>query len=212
PGAGTDLPFVTFGSEASASASVSVSNHLDVDSVFESFRSVAEISSQAVETERSIVVSTFTENVSVDTTFRTLRNENHCRAVTYFIRRVFEVYCLSTRLVGIEVQIGGNWIDIKAVPDALRDAILKQLGPITVGQVSQRNTEIAIPTDGLLFEAELAHCSSCEPEMERRLALELKKLELENELLQRENERRKRRIADGDLSEFTPSLPQPVEV
>ena len=209
-GGGIDLPFVSFGSEASSSATVSVSNHLDVDSVFESFRSVAEISSQAVETERSIVVSTFTENVSVDTTFRTLRNDNHCRAVTYFIRRVFEVYCLSTRLVGIEVQVGGNWIDIKAVPDALRDAILKQLGPITVGQVSQRSTEIAIPTDGLLFEAELAHCSSCEPEMERRLELELKKLELEVELLARENERRKRRIADGDLSVFVPTLPQPV--
>ena len=125
--------------------------------------------------------------------------------MTYFIRRVFEVYCLSTRLVGIEVQIGGNWIDIKAVPDALRDAILKQLGPIVVGQVSQRTTEIAIPTDGLLFEAELAHCSSCEPEMERRIELELKKLELELALLEQEIERRKKRIANGELSEFEPS-------
>ena len=72
-GGGIDLGIVSFGGEASSSASVSVSNHLDVDSVFETFRHVAEISSQAVETERSIVVSTFTENVSVDTTFRTLR-------------------------------------------------------------------------------------------------------------------------------------------
>jgi thermitase len=173
-GGGIDLGIISFGGEASSSASVSVSNHLNVDSVFESFRHVAEISSQAVETERSIVVSTFEENVSVDTTFRKLRNANHCHAVTYFIRRVFEVYCLSTRLVGIEAQIGGNWIDINAVPDALRDAILKQLGPIVVGQVSRRNTEIAIPTDGLLYEAELAHCSSCEPEMEKRLELELR--------------------------------------
>jgi thermitase len=211
-GGGIDLGIVSFGGEASSSASVSVSNHLDVDSVFETFRQVAEISSQAVETERSIVVSTFTENVSVDTTFRTLRNANHCRAVTYFIRRVFEVYCLSTRLVGIEVQIGGNWINIKAVPDALRDAILKQLGPIVVGQISQRTTEIAIPTDGLLFEAELAHCSSCEPEMEKRIELELKKLEVEIELLERENERRKKRIANGELSEFEQSLPQPVAI
>ena len=199
-GGGIDLGIVSFGGEASSSASVSISNHLDVDSVFESFRHVAEISSQAVETERSIVVSTFTENA------------NHCRAVTYFIRRVFEVYCLSTRLVGIEVQIGGNWIDIKAVPNALHDAILKQLGPIVVGQVSQQSTEIAIPTDGLLFEAELAHCTSCEPELEKRIELEVKKLELEVELLERENERRKKRIANGELSEFEQSLPQPVEV
>ena len=211
-GGGIDLGIISFGGEASSSASVSVSNHLNVDSVFESFRHVAEISSQAVETERSIVVSTFEENVSVDTTFRKLRNANHCHAVTYFIRRVFEVYCLSTRLVGIEAQIGGNWIDINAVPDALRDAILKQLGPIVVGQVSRRNTEIAIPTDGLLYEAELAHCSSCEPEMEKRLELELKKLALEVELLERENERRKSRIASGELSEFVPCCPQPEEV
>ena len=209
-GGGLNLGIVGFGRESSSSESVSVKNHLDVDSVFETFRHVAEISSQAVETERSIVVSTFTENVSVDTTFRALRNANHCRAVTYFIRRVFEVYCLSTRLVGIEVQVGDNWIDIKAVPDALQEAILKQLGPIVVGQVSKRSTEIAIPTDGLLFEAELAHCSSCEPEMERRIELELKKLELEVELLARENERRKQRIATGDLAEFECCVQQPV--
>jgi len=201
-GGGISLPFINAGAEASASSSVSISNHLNVDSVFESFRQVAEISSQSVETERSIVVSTSTLEENVDTTYRSLRNANHCRAVTYFIRRVFEVYCLSTRLVGIEVQIGNNWIDIKAVPEALRDAIMKQIGAIVVGQVSHRTTEIAIPTDGLLFEAELAHCSSCEPEMEKRIELELKKLELENELLARENERRKERITAGDLSEF----------
>ena len=211
-GGGIDLGIISFGGEVSSSASVSVSNHLDVDSVFESFRHVAEVSSQAVETERSIVVSTFEENVSTDTTFRTLRNANHCHAVTYFIRRVFEVYCLSTRLVGIEVQIGGNWIDINAVPDALRDAIRKELGSILVGQVSRRNTEIAIPTDGLLYEAELAHCGSCEPELEKRLELELKKLALEVELLERENERRKSRIASGELSEFVPCCPKSEEV
>src|SRR6185436_2334715 len=122
--------------------------------------------------------------------------------------RVFEVYCLTTRLVGIEVQSGGNWIDIKSVPDALKNAIVKQLGAVIVGQVSQRSTEIALPTDGLLFEAELAHCSSCEPELERKIELELKKLELEVELLARENERRKARITSGDLSEFEPCCPE----
>lgn len=211
-GGGISLPFINAGAEASASSSVSVSNHLNVDSVFESFRQVAEISAQAVETERSIVVSTSTFEESVDTTYRILRNANRCRAVTYFIRRVFEVYCLSTRLVGIEVQVGNNWIDIKAVPDAVRDAIMKQIGAIVVGQVSRRTTEIAIPTDGLLFEAELAHCSSCEPEMERRIELELKKLELEVELLARENERRKERIAAGDLAEFEPCPKEEVPV
>ena len=207
-GGGIDLGIISFGGGASSSSSVSVKNHLDVESVFESFRHVAEISSQAVETERSIVVSTFEETVSGESTFRTLRNSNHCHAVTYFIRRVFEVYCLSTRLVGIEVQIAGNWIDLGAVPDALREAILKQLGPIIIGQVSKRSTEVAIPTDGLLYEAELAHCSSCEPGEEMRIKLELKKLELEIELMERENERRKARIAAGELSQFEPCCPE----
>lgn len=203
-GGGINLGIFSFGAEAAASSSVSVNSHLNVDSVFESFRQVAEITSQAVETERSIVVSTSTLDDSIDKTYRTLRNANHCRAVTYFVRRVFEIYCLSTRLVGIEVQIGNNWIDISAVPDALRQVIAKELGKVIVGQVSRRSTEIAIPTDGLLFEAELAHCSSCEPEAERRIALELKKLELENELLARENERRLGRMSAGDFSEFDP--------
>jgi hypothetical protein len=209
-GGGIDLGIVSFGAGTSSSSSITIRNHLDVDSVFESFRHVAEISSQAVETERSIVVSTFTENVTVDTTFRTLRNANYCHAITYFIRRVFEVYCLSTRLVGIEVDIGGNWIDINALPDALRDAIHKQVGHIAVGQVSKRSTEIAIPTDGLYFEAELAHCSSCEPMLEKQRELELKKLEIEVELLERENERRKKRIENGELSDFEPCLSQPT--
>ena len=207
-GGGINLGIISFGGEAASSASVSVSNHVDVNTVFESFRHVAEISSQAVETERSIVVSSFDEHVSTNATYRTLRNANHCHAVTYFIRRVFEVYCLTTRLVGIEVQIGNNWIDIKAVPEPLRDAILKQLGSVVLGQVAQRSTEIAIPTDGLLYEAELAHCTSCEPELEKRIELELKKLELEVELMERENERRKSRLAAGELSEFVPCCPE----
>ena len=196
------------------SASVSISNHLNVDSVFESFRHVAEISSQAVETERSIVVNTFDESVNgINSTFRTLRDENHCRAVTYFIRRVFEVYCLSTSLFrGMESTSAGIGSTSKNRARCAQERDLEAVGPDPViGQVSQRSTEIAIPTDGLLFEAELAHCSSCEPELEKRIDLELKKLELEVELLERENERRKGRRANGDFSEFDHYL-QPAAV
>jgi thermitase len=208
-GGGIDLGIISFGGGASASSSVSAEGHLNVDTVFETFSHTAVIASQAVETERSIVVSTSTTQESVDTVYRTLRNDNHCRAVTYFIRRVLEVYCLTTRLVQIEVQIGNNWIDIDALPPATRDAIMKQLGPVLVGQVAGTTAEIAIPTDGLLYEAELAHCTSCEPELERRIDLELKKLELELELLARENERRKARVAAGDYAEFE-TVPEPV--
>ena len=48
--------------------------------------------------------------------------------------------------------------------------------------------------------------------MEKRLELELKKLELEIELLEQENERRKSRIASGELSESSTVLPRPEEM
>lgn len=207
-GGGVDLGIVSFGGGASSASSVNVSSHLNVDSVFENFSHVAQVSSQAVETERSIVVSSFDEKEGGDSSMRTLKNDNQCYAVTYFIRRVFEVYCLSTRLVGIEVQIGGNWIDLAAVPPAIKDLVLKQLGPVIIGQVSKKSIEIAIPSDGLLYEAELAHCGSCEPALDKKIELELKKLEVEIELMERENERRKNRIATGDLSPFEPCCPE----
>jgi thermitase len=210
-GGGLDLGIVQFGGSAASAASVSVAGHLDVDAVFDSFNQTVETASQAVETERSIVVSSFTENESGDSSARTLRNDNQCRAVTYFIRRVFEIYCLTTMLVAIEVQVGDNWIDLAALPQALKDLVLKELGAIKVGLVAQGKNEIALPTDGLLYEAELAHCGSCEPERERQIALQLKKLELEVELLERENERRKSRLASGDLTPFEPCCPE-VEV
>ena len=71
--------------------------------------------------------------------------------------------------------------------------------------------EVALPTDGLLFEAELAHCSSCEPEREKRHELEMKKLELEIELIARENERRKALITAGTLTPFEPCCGEDAE-
>ena len=44
--------------------------------------------------------------------------------------------------------------------------------------------------------------------METRIDLELKKLEMEIELMARENERRKARITAGELAEFEPCCPK----
>ena len=112
---------------------------------------------------------------------------------------------------GIEVQVGDSWIDLAALPQAARDVVAKELGAIKVGLVANRTDEIALPTDGLLFEAELAHCSSCEPEREKRHELEMKKLELEIELIARENERRKALITAGTLTPFEPCCPPGAE-
>jgi len=61
-------------------------------------------------------VSTFEDQESLQSTARTLRNDNACLAVTYFIRRVFEVDELRTRIVGIEVQVGSQWVDLGSTP------------------------------------------------------------------------------------------------
>jgi thermitase len=193
-------------SSASASKSAS-SGYFDVANVSTNFSHVAHTSSLAVESERSIVVSTFTENETVKATARTIRNDNPCRAVTYFIRKVFEVYRLKTRIVAIDVEINGQWLSIFAVPQPIVDAIKKYLGPIIIGMAHDPKVEISLPTDGLLYEAELAHCCSCDCEAEAAARLQLEKTQLENLNLRLEAERRQARLDAGNLDPFEPVAP-----
>jgi len=208
-GGGIDLGIISFGGGGSSSSSVSTSAYFDVSKVSESFSHVAHSSSLAVETERSIVVSTFEDRESVQSTARTLRNDNDCRAVTYFIRRVFEVYQLSTKIVGIEVQFGNQWIDISATPGDIQEAVKKFLQKIDVGAAHDPKVEIALPTDGLLYEAEQAHCCSCECEREVKNRLELERFQLENLNLRLEADRRQKRLDAGDLESFDNVTPPP---
>lgn len=134
-----------------------------------------------MEAERSLIISTFEDEEHRNTTVRLLKNHNRCYAVTYYVRRVNELYAVATRIESIEWRIGdGQWRAIKdddGLPDNLRklfDHLIKQLP--RVGEVVRDKRLITIPTDGTLYEAELAHCSSCEPV---RTAEELVKLEYE---------------------------------
>ncbi len=206
-GGGLDLGIISFGGGASISGSVNTNAHFDVASVSEHFSHVAETSSLAVETERSVVVSTFEETESGQSTARSLRNDNECRAVTYFIRRVFEVYSLATRIVAIDVQLGDQWIPLAAAPREIQDDVKKNLQKVDVGSKYDPKVEIALPTDGLLYEAELAHCCSCECEHEAKSRLELEKLQLENLNLRLEADRRQKRLDAGDLEAFVPPTP-----
>lgn len=210
-GGGINLGIISFGGGASASSSSRTSTYFDVASVSSQFSHVAETSALAVETERSIVVSTFEDQENVQSTARTLRNDNECRAVTYFVRRVFEVYELSTRIVSIEVQIGDEWIDVEALPDEIKKKLREFLKKIEVGVSHKPKVEIAIPTDGLLYEAELAHCCSCECEAQGVNALELERMKLENEMMQLEVQRRQKRLDAGELDAFEPAAPTPAD-
>lgn len=176
----------------------------------ETFSQYAVTASQAMEAERSIVVSTFEDAEHRESTQRVLKNENPCYAVTYFVRRVLEVYQLVTRVVLIEWRLGsqGEWRrlddmgDLSASLKKVVEATLK--GGPKVGQEARDTREITVPTDGTLYEAELAHCSSCDPMREAQLnvAIEASRLEarrkcLEAELLSLEVERRRGLLAAG---------------
>jgi thermitase len=147
-------------------------------------------------------LSTFEDQESLQSTARTLRNDNACRAVTYFIRRVFEVYQLCTSIVGIEVQIGNQWVDLRSAPEGLQTIVRKFLDRLDIGTAHDPRVEIALPTDGRLYEAELAHCCSCECEHEAKARLELERLQLENLNLRLEAARRQKRLDAGELESF----------
>ena len=203
-GGGIDLGIISFGGSASASSSIDTGAYFDVATVSEHFSHVAETTSHAVESERSIVVSTFEEKENVHSTARTLRNDNDCRAVTYYLRRVLEVYQLATRIVAVEVQLGGRWVPLKAAR-GLPDGVTLESLRIDLAATHESRTELVIPTDGLVYEAELAHCCSCDSDREARIRLELEKLQLENLLLRLEATRRQKRLDGDELGPFEPA-------
>ncbi len=179
--------------------------------VAETFSQFAVTASQSVEAERSVVISTFEDAEHRESTQRVLKNENPCFAVTYYVRRVMEVYTLNTRVVAIEWRIGnqGEWrplddtTGLTAAQKKAIDAVLK--GGPRIGQEAKVTREIALPTDGTLYEAELAHCSSCDPMREAQLnvALEGARVDarrrcLEAELLALEVERRRKLLGAGE--------------
>ena len=176
------------------------------------FSQLAVTSAQATEAERSTVISSFEEAEHQETTRRTLHNANACYAVTYYVRSVNEVYTASTRVTDIEWRVDGGGIRWRSIDDlegVSREIVetLKELAeqlPKRDDAAENRRT-ITLPTDGTLYEAELAHCSSCEPTREEamRIELELARLGarracLETELLELEVERRRGLAAGPD--------------
>jgi hypothetical protein len=105
---------------------------------------------------------------------------------------------------------------LEGLPDDLRKRFEEFLRDAPrVGEDWRDRRSITLPTDGTLYEAELAHCSSCEPEREAEvlIGVELQRLEsrrrcLEVELLALELERRRALVASGSaeplaLTEWT---------
>lgn len=185
-------------------AETSIASGASVSIAAEQFTQLAITASQAIEAERSLVISSFEDEEHRSATQRTLRNHNHCHAVTYYVRRVNELYETSTRVESVEWQLGngGPWMsidDLDDLPEQARKFLLEiaKLLP-RKGDVTVDSRMITLPTDGTLYEAELAHCSSCEPAVEamQKVKLERERLKarracLEAELLELEIERRR---------------------
>ncbi|AHG88660.1 peptidase S8 and S53 subtilisin kexin sedolisin [Gemmatirosa kalamazoonensis] len=183
-----------------------------VSSVSEQFTQFAITASQSLEAERGVVVSTFEDAEHVSTTQRSFRNDNHCYAVTYYIRRVNELYDVTTHVISVEWRAGNQGPfravnDVAGVNDEIRKRLQQSLGDAPLpGEQKTDHHLVTIPTDGLLYETELAHCSSCEPtrEAEERMRLERLRQEnrrmcIENRALSLELERQRALLKAGQL-------------
>jgi hypothetical protein len=204
----------------SSSKQTSVTDHnlLRIGSVSEVFNQSVFQASQLTHAERSVVVSTFEEKDVANVTARTIQNDNECRAVTYFIRKVVEIYAISTRVSDISYRIIApnippDWHsigDIGWLPPEVQQQIKDTLKLLpTVGQVVERPRPISVPTDGTVYDPELAHCCSCEPERAAAIAIRLEKQKaealkecLEAQQLQLEIERRRLLLQRGELAPF----------
>ena len=121
------------------------------------------------------------------------------------------VYNISYRIIAPGVPPLWHSIkDLGWLPGAIATEIknLLTLLPM-VGDVTDKPMPFTLATDGAVYDAELAHCCSCEPEREALLLIavekarnESRKLCIEAELLEMEVQRRKALIAKGDLSSF----------
>jgi thermitase len=123
------------------------------------------------------------------------------------------VYEASTRVESIEWRLDeAPWRSLDD-RDGLPDEVGKALERIVRdlprrGEDGRDPREILLPTDGTLYEAELAHCSSCEPMREEAMSIRLEQERirarrscLEAELLALELERR--RAAAGEHEAVT---------
>jgi len=216
----------------SGSSQTTVTDHnlLRVGLVSEQFNQTVSQASQLTHAERSVVVSTYEDRETLDITKRTIQNDNACRAVTYFVRKVVELYAVGTVVSDIAYRIVApnvppDWHsinDLGWLPKAIQDQI-KAILPLLpkVGEIIEQPKPISLPTDGTVYDPELAHCCSCEPERAAAIAIQLEKQKaealkacLDAQLLEVELERRRMLLKKGELGPFeikAPlSVPEPV--
>ncbi|HET9345037.1 MAG TPA: hypothetical protein VFO05_04975 [Candidatus Limnocylindrales bacterium] len=193
----------------STSTTANFTNHNQVSVGFasEQFNQSVSQASMLTHAERSVVVSTFEDQETADVTVRTIQNDNACRAVTYFVRQIVELYTVTTIVYEIQFRIvapgmSAEWQPLDAIaelPPAVQKAVKDEIAQLPKqGESIVRPRPVSIPTDGTVYDPELANCCSCEPQAAHRV-------ELEDQLLALEVERRKLLLAGGTLDPFEPA-------
>jgi len=206
----------TSGSSSSSSSSSAVD--LSTQTSANQFLSLAQQAAQYTDLQRSITISSFEDSETVSTTQRTLVNNNICYAVTYFVRKVLDVYISTTKVTAVTFQVTAeNYVSPVLTPAQIGqllaqfqkavEAILKGLP--TVGHVIEQPTVLTVPTDGVVYDPELAHCCALDPELEQaalvkleREQAEAQKIGLEVQLMALEVQRRQALLAAGTLTAF----------
>ena len=81
-----------------------------------------------------------------------------------------------------------------------------------VGEVVQHPTVLSVPTDGVVYDPELAHCCALDPELDQAALIKLEREQaeaqrvgLQVQLMALEVQRRQALLAAGTLEPFEPA-------
>jgi hypothetical protein len=219
-GGGINLGIFSLGGGGGSDSSSSSSSAVDLSSQASAsqFLSLAQQAAQYTDLQRSITVSSYEDAETVSTTQRVLVNNNLCYAVNYFVRKVLDVYDSTTTVTAVTFQVRvGNYVSAVLTPaqieqvevayQAAVEAILKGLP--RVGEVVQKPTALAVPTDGVVYDPELAHCCAQDPELDQATMIKLEREQaeaqrvgLQVQLMALEVQRRQALLAAGTLAAF----------
>jgi thermitase len=221
-GGGVNLLGFNLGGSGGSASSSGSSSALDVStqSSANQFVSLAQQAAQYTDLQRSITISSYEDSETVSTTQRTLVNNNLCYAVNYFVRKVLDVYTSTTKVTSVTFQVTvGNYVsavltpaEIGQVEAGYRVAVEEiLLGLPTVGEVVELPTALSVPTDGVVYDPELAHCCALDPELDQAALIKLEReqaeaqrIGLQVQLMSLEVQRRQALLAAGTLDPFDP--------
>jgi hypothetical protein len=209
------------GGGTSSSSSSSSAATLATQSSANQFLSIAQQAAQYTDLQRSITVSGYEDSETVSTTQRTLVNNNRCYAVDYFVRKVLDVYLSTTTVTSVTFQvIAGNYESAVLTPEQIgqvetqyRAAVEVAIhGLPTVGETVEQPSVVTVPTDGVVYDAELGHCCAQDPDLDQAALIKLEreqaeaqKIGLEIQLMALEVQRRQALLAAGTLTAFESS-------